>query len=315
MNATVPVTMKHHHDNENTQEESVQLVTGFINFLRYEKQYSPHTISNYQRDLDQFRGALADKKPLIQVQGYDIRHYIGLLHHQNISNRSIQRKLSSIRSFYRFLNRERVVSHNPADSLPGPKAEKHLPKILDIDQAQAFFDQTPEGAIAIRDWAILEILYSCGLRVSELASLNLDSIHYQEKLLRVVGKGNKSRIVPIGKVAISAVEKWLDTRTEFTKDSQEQALFVNQKGSRLSIRSIQQRVKTWGEKKGLDQRLHPHLLRHSFASHILESSGDLRAVQELLGHEDISTTQIYTHLDFQHLAKVYDKAHPRSRKK
>ncbi len=226
---------------------------------------------------------------------------------------SLQRNLSAIRAFYRYLIKHGYSKKNPAQGVVTPKTEKKLPKTLDVDQSVQLVEINSSEPLAIRDRAIFEILYSSGLRLSELVSLDLDSIDINEALVTVTGKGKKTRKIPVGKKAIIAINNWLKIRKNYTTDDVK-ALFVSQRGSRLGSRSVQKRLNEWAIKQGLATDVHPHMLRHSFASHILESSSDLRAVQELLGHSDISTTQIYTHLDFQHLAKVYDKAHPRAKK-
>jgi integrase/recombinase XerC len=244
-----------------------------------------------------------------------VRQYISSLHHQDLSGRSMQRVLSAIRSLYRFLIREGLADNNPAQVVQAPKSEKRLPSTLDVDQVNSLLNITAEkGPLAIRDKAMMELFYSSGLRLAELAGLNLRDIDFADQLVYVTGKGNKRRTVPIGNVAIQAINHWLAIRSELGFLEQN-ALFISQQGRRLGVRSIQKRLQHWGKQQGVSEHVHPHRLRHAFASHMLESSGDLRAVQELLGHADISTTQIYTHVDFQHLAKVYDSAHPRARKK
>jgi len=219
-----------------------------------------------------------------------------------------------LRSFYQFLIRKHQLKNNPAIDIRAPKTARTLPDTLDADTLTQLLEIPGDSILAIRDRAIMELFYSSGLRLSELVNLDTCDIDLNENILRATGKGNKTRILPIGRKAAEALNNWLQQRVILAK-VEEQALFVSQRGSRISTRSVQQRLNYWRKKQGLEQHIHPHKLRHSFASHILESSGDLRAVQELLGHADISTTQIYTHLDFQHLAKVYDKAHPRARKK
>jgi len=288
----------------------------FKDYLVYEKQYSSHTLDSYETDLKQFQTWLKKNQcdDIIDADNLHIRNWVAGLHRQGIGSKTLQRKLSSLRSFYNFLIRKRLLKNNPAVDIRAPKAAKKLPDTLDTDSLSQLLNIPANSDLAIRDRAIMELFYSSGLRLSELVNLNLDSIDLKEKSLRSIGKGNKERLLPIGSKAIEAIQLWLDKRnTMANKD--ESALFVSKRGMRISTRSIQQRLTYWRKKQGLEQHIHPHKLRHSFASHILESSGDLRAVQELLGHADISTTQIYTHLDFQHLANVYDKAHPRARKK
>lgn len=286
----------------------------FIQHLKFEKQFSTHTQSAYQRDLQHFTRNIGTVT-LSQLQTPHIRTYLGLLHRQGLDSRSIQRKLSVIRSFFNFLIRERKLDHNPVLGLQSPKTKKKLPQTLDVDQLKSLLDQPPNDPLAVRDWAIMELLYSSGLRISELVALNTHDIQSRDTLLSITGKGNKTRLVPMGQQAFNAINKWLALRANHLPATSETAVFTTLQGKRLSIRAIQQRLKHWGQVFDLPLNFHPHILRHSFASHLLESSGDLRAVQELLGHEDIATTQIYTHLDFQHLAQVYDKAHPRARKK
>jgi integrase/recombinase XerC len=213
-----------------------------------------------------------------------------------------------------YLLREGLIKSNPASGIKTPKAPKRLPNVLDVDQINQLLNIQETNPISIRDKAILELLYSSGLRLTELVNLNPIDLNLKDKSLMVMGKGGKTRMVPIGQKAIEAVNLWLDVRSQLAKIDEE-ALFVGSKGVRLGQRAIQARITHWGKKNGIQQSVYPHLLRHSFATHLLEASGDLRAVQELLGHKDISTTQIYTHLDFQHLAETYDKAHPRSGKK
>jgi len=297
-------------------KQSLIYTQQFEDYLQYEKQYSKHTLSGYQRDLKQFTTWLAQNKcdDILKADNLHIRNWVAGLHRQGIGSHTLQRKLSSLRSFYNFLIRKRLLKNNPALDIRAPKAAKKLPDTLDTDTLTQLLNIPADSVLAIRDRAMMELFYSSGLRLSELTSLNIDSIDLSEKTLRVIGKGNKERLLPIGSKAIDALNLWLPKRKDSIKIDEE-ALFISTRGKRISTRSVQQRLNYWRNKQGLEQHIHPHKLRHSFASHILESSGDLRAVQELLGHADISTTQIYTHLDFQHLANVYDKAHPRARAK
>lgn len=291
-------------------------ITLFVEYLAQEKRMSPHTVSNYQRDLKCLL-EFCEQHDLASwnvIKSSHLRQFIAVLHRQGLSGRTIQRVLSTIRSFYRFLIREGLADFNPAQSVKAPKYEKRLPSTLDIDQINGLLTMPSEDSlIACRDHAIMELFYSSGLRLAELAGLNLRDLDYGDQLVYVTGKGNKSRVIPVGKKAIAALNSWLNKRDSLGFYEQ-QALFITQQGNRLGMRAIQQRISHWGKKQGISDHIHPHRLRHSFASHMLESSGDLRAVQELLGHADISTTQIYTHVDFQHLAKVYDGAHPRAKK-
>lgn len=290
-------------------------VNQFITHLESEKQLSPHTATNYRRDLIKLV-SFCEKIPTIQnwedVKQTHIRQFIASAHRHGLSGKSLHRILSAVRSFYHYLSREKLVSHNPAVGVSAPKTPRKLPTTLDADQLSSLLNESAEGFLELRDKAMMELFYSSGLRLAELASANINDIDFTTDSMTITGKGNKTRIVPIGGMAKSALMRWLALR-EVKQD--QQALFINERGTRLSKRSIQSRVYLWGAKHGADQPLHPHLLRHSFASHLLESSSDLRGVQELLGHSNISTTQIYTHLDFQHLAQTYDKAHPRARKK
>jgi len=288
----------------------------FQNYLEHEKRYSKHTLTAYNRDLKQFHNWLIQKgcANLLDADSLHIRNWIANLHRQGIGGKTLQRKLSSLRSFYQYHVRKQQLKSNPANDIQAPKSARTLPDTLDADALTQLLEIPSDSILAIRDRAIMELFYSSGLRLSELVDLNIDSIDLSEKSLRAIGKGNKTRILPIGAKAAAALEKWLKNRSSLLKH-QEHALFISKLGNRISVRNVQSRLNYWRKKQGLDQHVHPHKLRHSFASHILESSGNLRAVQELLGHADISTTQIYTHLDFQHLANVYDKAHPRARKK
>ncbi len=290
----------------------------FADYLQHEKRYSVHTLTGYQRDLGQFQTWLNKKnetaKVIVKADSLDIRQWVASLHRQGVGGITLQRKLSSLRSFYQFLIRKQQLKNNPAVDIRAPKTSRTLPDTLDAEMLTQLLEIPGDSILAIRDRAIMELFYSSGLRLSELTNLDVEHIDLDEGTLRAIGKGNKTRILPIGRKAQEALLKWKKNRTILSKDN-ENALFVSQRGTRISTRSVQQRLNHWRKKQGLEQHIHPHKLRHSFASHILESSGDLRAVQELLGHADISTTQIYTHLDFQHLAKIYDKAHPRARKK
>ncbi len=284
-------------------------------FLATLQHLSKHTRKSYQRDLAillEFVNA-HDVNQWHELDGRQVRSFIAWRHRQGIGGRSLQRNLSATRAFYRYLISEGVAQHNPAEGVQAPKSPKKLPKLLDVDQAAQLVEIDDKDLLAVRDKAILELLYSSGLRLSELVMLNINSLDLDDAVVTVVGKGNKTRAVPIGKQARKAIKQWLKCRDKMAND-EEFAVFVSQRGTRISRRSIQQRLKQWAIKQGLTNHVNPHMLRHSFASHLLESSGDLRAVQELLGHADISTTQVYTHLDFQHLANVYDDAHPRAHK-
>ena len=292
------------------------LISSFINYLTFERQLSTNTIENYQRDLKKFSRYCFEQHldNINAVDSHTVRQFIAQLHRRGIGGKTIQRNLSSLRSFFNYLLKEKKARHNPALGISAPKSARKLPKTLDTEQVNFLLSFKNKDPLAIRDKAIMELLYSSGFRISELASLNINTIDFKNGSVSVTGKGNKTRLLPVGKMAIKATQDWLHIRQDWA-NADEPALFINKQGKRLQIRSIQKRLTQWGVRQQLDDSLHPHKLRHSFASHLLESSGDLRTVQELLGHSDISTTQIYTHLDFQHLAKVYDKTHPRSKKK
>ena len=289
---------------------------GFFRYLETERRYSPHTLSNYRRDLQAFYKYCqhAQSASWQQVDALHIRQFVAEKHRQGLSGRSLQRLLSSIRSFFNYLQRHHLVNNNPATSIQAPKASRKLPDVLHATQLDGLLNIDPRDPLACRDRAIMELLYGCGLRLSELTGLDIQNIDWQQQTIDVLGKGRKQRILPVGKKAREALQDWLNTRAGLAAVG-EQALFISQRGRRLTPRSVEQRLKKWGLQQGLQSNLYPHMLRHSFASHLLESSGDLRAVQELLGHANLSTTQIYTHLDFQHLASVYDAAHPRARRK
>lgn len=291
-------------------------VRQFLQYLQNERRAAAHTVESYRRDLARLadfctRSGRADWAALTTP---DVRQFVAALHHARLAPKSIQRALSATRSFYRFLLREGLARRNPAVGVPAPRAPRRLPHTLSTDEAARLVQASGDGPLALRDRAMLELFYSSGLRLAELAALNLPDLDFGESLVRVTGKGAKERVLPVGRAAVSALRAWLPARADLTAASQS-ALFVGQRGQRLSARAIEQRVAQWARRQGLGRHVHPHMLRHSFASHLLESSGDLRAVQELLGHANLSTTQIYTHLDFQHLARVYDQAHPRARRK
>ncbi len=291
-------------------------IDNFLQYTQIEKRLSPLTIKSYQRDLQLFAAYCMglDISGWPDVDIHHIRNYISQRHRKGLSASSLHRELSSIRSFFTFLVREQVVTNNPAKGFSAPKKSRNLPGTLDVDQVNKLLETKNSRPIDVRDQAIMELLYSSGLRLAELVSINIADVNLQDATARITGKGSKTRIVPVGKMAREAIHGWLAIRATIVGIG-EKAMFTTLKGKRISRRTVQQRLYLRGLKQGLDSRLHPHKLRHSFASHMLESSSDLRAVQELLGHADISTTQIYTHLDFQHLAQVYDKAHPRARKK
>ena len=297
------------------QPDELARLPEFESHLRDERQLSPHTLSNYRRDLLSVVRFCNEQNisswPELTPQ--QVRTFAAQVHRQGLGGRSIQRKLSALRSFCRYLIRQGALSHNPAQDIRAPKTPRKLPHSLDVDRIQHLLDGKPDDWLTQRDLAIMELMYSSGLRLAELVYLDLQQLDLQQGEARVLGKGRKTRIVPIGQKARDVLQSWLTTRAIHCAEG-ESAVFINRSGTRLSPRSVQQRMHRWALQQGLDSRLHPHALRHSFATHVLESSGDLRAVQELLGHANLSTTQIYTHLDFQRLAEVYDKAHPRARK-
>ena len=295
---------------------AVEWAEKFQTYLQNEKRYSKHTYQHYQSELEKF-SSYCDKNAIEHWKDlgtFHIRQYVASEHRRGLKGRSLQRLLSALRSFFKYLQREAIVENNPVTGISAPKTEKKLPGTLDVDQVNKLLDINKNDPLALRDQTIMELMYSSGLRLSELVSLDTNDVDLGDGTARITGKGAKTRIVPVGKQACKAVRKWLAQRVELANND-ETALFVGKTGKRLSQRAIQKRLRDWAIKQGIDGHVHPHMLRHSFASHMLESSGDLRAVQEMLGHADISTTQIYTHLDFQHLARVYDKAHPRARKK
>jgi len=297
-------------------ETLVEWINRFLDYLRYERRLSPNTLSNYSRDLERIQDWCAEQN--LQswkcLTPHQVRAYISQRHRSGISGKSLQRELSSLRSLFKYLLREGEVENNPAQGIRAPKTVRKLPPTLDADQLGALLETASDDPLEIRDLAMIELFYSSGLRLSELVSINMGDIDREDATLEVTGKGNKSRRVPVGRKALEALQAWGKVRPLLAQ-AVEPALFVSKRGTRIHPRTIEQRLKRWAMKQGANRNIHPHMLRHSFASHLLESSGDLRAVQELLGHADISTTQIYTHLDFQHLAQVYDNAHPRAKKK
>lgn len=286
----------------------------YLHHLRFERRLSENTCSAYERDIRRF-AEFSEQHSVVSfldVTPALVRLYAGSLFRKGLSGRSIRRELSALRGLYTYLIREGIAQANPALGISAPKSNHILPEFLDIEQIARLLTIAPDSVLAIRDRAILELFYSSGLRLSELANLVITDIDWGQASVRVLGKGNKMRVVPVGRMAMSALREWLKARVKCGVLATETSLFVGQSGRSLGVRAIQLRVDHWAKKMGLDSNVHPHMFRHSFASHLLESSGDLRAVQELLGHVDISSTQIYTHLDFQHLADVYEKAHPRA---
>lgn len=297
-------------------------IDDFLRHARIERQLSPNTVTAYARDL----GRLADwcrRQPVpladwCTLRPAQVRQFVAATHRAGLSGTSIQRLLSAIRALYDFLLREDRARDNPAIGIRAPKSPRRLPKTLDPDAVAQLLDGAPtdeDPFLAACDKAMFELFYSSGLRLAELVSLDIGSLDLRVGEVMVTGKGNKTRHVPVGAKAVGAIQAWLPHRASALACAEERALFVSSRGVRISPRMVQQRLARAGIVKGVPQHLHPHLLRHSFATHLLESSGDLRAVQELLGHADIATTQVYTHLDFQRLAQVYDQAHPRARRR
>jgi integrase/recombinase XerC len=298
-------------------------MTRFLSHLNFERRLSSHTVSAYRHDLLTLLAFCErrDVKRWGALNNFQVRAFAAGEHAGGIAPRSIQRRLSAARTFYEYLMREGAVKNNPALDVRAPKTKKRLPATLDADQMGRLLDFRVDDTLSARDKAMMELFYSSGLRLSELVGLDVSGVDLQDRTVRVLGKGHKTRIVPVGRHAIAALKKWLTQRAELTQKNPSLSsphsgpMFVGKTGRPLSVRAVQLRVGTWARRQGLTMHVHPHMFRHSFATHLLESSGDLRGVQELLGHADISTTQVYTHLDFQHLASVYDAAHPRARRR
>lgn len=293
----------------------------FVSWLQTEKGYSAHTVAGYRRDIEEFF-LQAGEKEVEAVDHQLVRAYLYAINRKNKAS-SVARKLSALRSFFKFLRRRKFVAHDPLERISTPKLPRHMPVFLTVDQVFALLESPGQAdGFALRDRAILELLYSCGLRVAELCGLNCPDLDLGGRLVRVRGKGNKQRLVPIGAPAVKAVDRYLGQRDSILiacadrgRAGEERALFLNSRGGRLTTRSIERMVKTYGQRIGLAAPVTPHALRHSFATHLLEMGADLRSVQELLGHASLSTTQKYTHLNVDHLMEVYDKAHPMARKK
>ncbi len=291
-------------------------VEAFLRQLATIRRLSENTVAAYRRDLESLLEFARREgvTSLADLDSWHVRRFAAEHFRHGLSPRSIARRLSAVRSFLGWLVREGVLAANVAINVQAPKPSRRLPSALDADQVSKLLERSGEDVVTIRDRAMFELLYSSGLRLAELVSLDMSSIDLGERTLAVTGKGSKSRILPFGRKALDALQQWLVARPEIGAQG-EKALFVSRRGTRLSMRSVQARLGEWSRRQSLPVHVHPHMLRHSFASHLLESSGDLRAVQELLGHSSISTTQVYTHLDFQHLAHVYDRAHPRARRR
>ena len=301
----------------------------FASHMKHERRMSAQTVSAYLADIAQLAAFCEARKirRFSDIDALQVRTFAAADHARGLSARSIQRRLSALRTFYEFLVREGEVAHNPARGVRAPKQKKRLPTTLDADQMGRLLAFRTDDTLSSRDKAVMELFYSSGLRLTELVSLDLTSLDLKDRLVRVIGKGAKSRILPIGRYAVAALERWLAERATLLEsagrsararpaaETYEGAVFVGRGGKRLSARAVQLRVDLWARRQGLGVHVHPHMFRHSFATHLLESSGNLRGVQELLGHADIGTTQVYTHLDFQHLAKVYDASHPRARRR
>lgn len=310
-------------DNANVSPDALALLTSqaleqYLSHLQGSKASSPNTVATYRQALERFIrfGSLNQINALVAVQPHQVRSFVAWCHKEKLSPKSIQVALAALRAWFKFLVKQGVCKDNPAVGIKAPKAAKRLPATLDVDETVAFVEHIDgDDALSCRDRAIIELFYGSGLRLSELSALNVADVHNSDRLLRVLGKGRKERDVPLGSQSVVAIESWLKRRPSLLKTADEPALFVSLRGTRLSNRQIQTRLQHWGKKLGLGARMHPHKLRHTCATHFLEGAKDLRAVQELLGHANLSTTQIYTHLDFQHLASVYDNAHPRAKKK
>jgi len=293
----------------------------FYRFLQSEKQFSVHTVTNYRRDISRFMLYVEEQSVTAwqQIDEQHVRQFVSQVHRQGLGGKSIQRLLSALRRLFRFLQTNKYISNNPASQVIAPKSEQKLPNVMHPQQLEHLLlapddDLLDKDPLLVRDYAVLELLYAGGLRLSELIGLNVSDINWQSKQLKVLGKGSKERFCHFGKPATKMLKKWLECREMYVKDD-EKALFLSNRGLRISASSVRVRMQKLCSEKGISQRVYPHLMRHSFASHMLESSQDLRAVQELLGHAHLKTTQIYTHLDFQQLAKTYDAAHPRAQKK
>lgn len=288
-------------------------VEHFIDYLKFERNLSPKTLDSYRRQLSH----ILENLPITawsELNRDHVKRVLALAHRARLSPRSIALRLSSLRSFCQFLVAQGVLDTNPAKSVQAPKQGKPLPKQLNVDEMQQLLNINDDSVLALRDKAMMELAYGCGLRLAEIAGLNLQNIEQNGQQLRVMGKGSKERFLPVGKLAQEALQAWLKVRGQLV-DFDEAAVFVSQRQRRISERQIAKRMKLWAQKQMIHSEVSPHKLRHSYATHLLESSGDLRGVQELLGHANLSTTQVYTHLDFQHLAQVYDKAHPRAKNK
>lgn len=288
----------------------------YLDHLRHEKRYSPHTVSGRARDLGQF-AAYCERAKLSGAQAltsHDVRAYLSAQHRLGLQPVTLHRHLSSVRNWLTYLVRQQVLDANPATVVRAPKVRRRLPGVITADALNSALDQPPTNEADARNHAIVELIYSAGLRRAELIGLNVDHVNQGQHEMRITGKGNRQRVVMIGDKARAALNHWLKIRDR-TAAAEEPALFTGQRGGRISSSVLAVALRDWALARGMDTHLHPHRLRHSFATHMLENTGDLRAVQELLGHANLTTTQIYTHLDWKHLAQAYDDAHPRSRRK
>jgi integrase/recombinase XerC len=288
----------------------------FLQRLKTERRLSPHTVTAYQHDLNALLGFCEREQveSLAALDSYHVRRFAAESHRRGLGARSVARRLSAVRTFLEYLVEVGAVKANAGVHVQAPRPPKHLPSTLDADQVASLLAISGDEPLAIRDRAILELFYSSGLRLAELVGLNLGDVDAADRTVRVLGKGSKARVVPVGRKALLALHDWLQVRPQLATHG-EPAMFVSRNGDRISRRSVQARVNHWAKHQAVPSGVHPHMLRHSFATHLLESSKDLRAVQEMLGHASLSTTQIYTHLDFQHLASVYDQAHPRAKRR
>ena len=301
---------------ESSPSPLAKAIATYLRHLQGERRLSPRTVAAYGADLAELLRycsgqAIADPR---KIQADQVRGFVAARHREGCGARSLQRKLASIRGLFRYLGREGLVEQNPALPVRAPRARRTLPRTLDPERLGWLLDRGAEDPLAVRDCAMLELFYSSGLRLSELVGLSPSDLDLADGTVRVTGKGDKTRIVPVGRRALEALAQWLKLRRDWP-GADSGALFLSRRGQRLGARAVALRVSRWAQVAGLGEPLHPHMLRHSFATHLLESGADLRAVQELLGHADIATTQIYTHLDFQHLARVYDAAHPRAKRR
>jgi integrase/recombinase XerC len=291
-------------------------LAAFLQRLKTERRLSPHTVSAYQHDLNALL-AFCEREQIASfpaLDSFSIRRFAAESHRRGLGARSVARRLSAVRTFLNYLIETGALKSNAGVHVQAPKAPRRLPATLDADQVASLLAISGDEPLTLRDRAILELFYSSGLRLAELVGLNLGDVDAVDRTVRVLGKGSKTRVVPVGRHALAALKDWLQVRGELARAG-ELALFVSRRGGRVGRRSVQQRVNEWARRQGTPMGVHPHMLRHSFATHVLESSGNLRAVQEMLGHASLSTTQIYTHLDFQHLAHAYDQAHPRARRR